>query len=105
MIKDGDFRLIDWDPHSGRTVWAMFNGKETVIRTDYPVDATIAENEAIRKEAGKAWKGDWNRIASVPLNVYYDQLHAAEQQNDHKYVKRWLNDVDNRAFRTTEGKV
>ncbi len=105
MIKDGDFRLIDWDPQSGRTVWAMFDGEKTVVRTDYPVEATIAGNAAVRIEAGKAWKGDWNRIASVPLNVYYDQLHAAEQQGDDKFVSRWLNDSNNRAWRTTEGSV
>lgn len=105
MIKDGDFTLVDWDPASGRTVWHYFDGEKTVVRTDYPVTATVAENQLCRNEAGNAWKGDWHRVASVPLNIYYDQLHAAEQQGDEKYVSRWLNDSDNRAWRTKEGRL
>jgi hypothetical protein len=103
MIKDGDWTLIDWDSASGRTVWHYFDGEKTHIRTDYPVTATIAENQAIRNEAGTAWKGDWHRVASVPLNIYYDQLHSAERQSDDKYVSRWLNSSDNRAWRTKSG--
>lgn len=105
MIRDGNWTLIDWDPASGRTVWHMFDGEKTVIRTDYPVEATIAENKAIRTEAGSAWKGDWHRVASVPLNIFHDQLAEAEKQGDHKFVSRWLNDGDNRAWRTKEGTV
>lgn len=105
MIRDGDWTLIDWDPKSGRTVWHMFDGEKTVVRTDYPVEATVAENEMFRKEAGNAWKGDWHRVASVPLNVYYDQLHEAEVQGDKDFVSRWLNDSDNRAWRTKDGRI
>lgn len=105
MIRDGDWTLIEWDAKSGRTVWHMFDGEKTVVRTDYPVAATIAENEIHRNEAGNAWKGDWHRVASVPLNVYYDQLHAAETQGDKDYVSRWLNSSDNRAWRTKGGSL
>lgn len=105
VIKDGDFQLIEWDAKLGRSVWAYFDGEKTVVRTDYLVDPTIASNQVSRSEFGKMGTGDWNRVASVPLNVYYDQLHAAEQQGDEKFVTRWLNDSSNRAWRTTEGSV
>lgn len=105
MIRDGDWTLIDWDPTTGRTVWHMFDGAKTVVRTDYPVAATVAQNELIRKEAGKAWTGDWHHIASVPLNIYHDQIAEADRQGDSKFLSRWLNDSDNRAWRTKEGHV
>ncbi|PWL17398.1 hypothetical protein DKP76_11510 [Falsochrobactrum shanghaiense] len=105
MIKDGDWTLLEWDAHTGRTVWHMFDGEKTVIRTDYPITATVAENEKARNEAGKAWTGDWHRIASVPLNIYHEQLAEAERQGDKKFISSWLNDSDNRAWRTKEGRV
>lgn len=106
MIKDGDWTLFDWDPVSGRSVWHMFDGEKTVIRTDYPVDSVMSENTTIRNEAGKAWSGDWHRIASVPLNIAHDHnLIKAHSDGDEAYTRRWLNSSDNRAWRTKEGTV
>lgn len=104
-IRDGDWRLIDWEPVSGRTVWALFDGEKTVIRTDYPVDNLIQANTEARNATSAGWSGDWHRIASVPLNIYHDQLAEAERQDDQAYVSRWLNSSDNRAWRTKEGTV
>ena len=107
-VKDGDFELIEWDPKTGRTVWSMFDGEKTVIRTDTPMDAVIAENTAARNAAPNGWQGDYHRIASVPMQLLYDEnlgLNKAMQQGDDAYISRWLNDSDNRAFRTKEGRV
>jgi len=106
-IRDENgFELMEHDPVSGRTIWSYFDGEKTVYRTDYPVEATMAENEAIRNEAGRAWKGDWHRVASIPLNVLHDSgLVEAQTQGDDKFVKRWMNDSDNRAWRTKDGTV
>ena len=49
--------------------------------------------------------GDWSRIASIPLNIYHEQLAEAQSQKDEKYMSKWLNDPDNRAFRTFGGTV
>lgn len=106
MIKDGDWTLIEWDPVSGRSVWHMFDGEKTVIRTDYPADAVMSENSAIRNSAEKAWAGDWHRVASVPLNIAHDNnLIRAQTEGDDAYTKRWLNDPENRAWRVKEGRI
>lgn len=107
-IRDGDWELIEWDARTGRTVWSMFDGEKVVIRTDYPVAQTLRENAAIRNATPDGWKGDWHRVASVPLNLLYDDnlgLNKAAQQGDDEYLSRWLNDSDNRAWRTKEGRV
>jgi len=44
------------------------------------------------------------RVASIPLNVYYD-LKRRGIADDPKAMKKWLNDPDNRVFRTREGTV
>lgn len=105
-IKDGDWTLFDYDHATGRQVWVISNpdGSQT-FRTDYPVDATIDVNQAQRNMATPGWKGDYHQIASIPLNVYYDQLAEAAKQGDEKYMSKWLNDADNRAWRTKDGVV
>lgn len=103
---DGDWWLYSHDPKLGRTVWGRENGDgTTTYRTDYQVDPTIDENRAVRNMADASWKGDYHRIASIPLNVYYDQLAAAANNDDMRYVSKWLNDSDNLAWRTKEGRV
>ena len=46
--------------------------------------------------------GELPRVASIPLNVYYD-LKRRGIADDPKKLKQWLNDSDNRVFRTMEG--
>jgi hypothetical protein len=107
-VRDGDFELISWDPKTGRTVWSMFDGEKTIFRTDTPVAQTLEENAIARNEAKAGWRGDYHRIASVPMQLLYDEnlgLNKAIQQEDDAYLRRWLNDIDNRAWRTKEGRV
>lgn len=107
-IRDGDWELVDWDPVTRRTVWKMYDGEKVVIRTDTPVAATIEQNTAARNAAPEGWKGDYHRIASVPMQLLYDDnvgLNKAVQQGDDGFIRRWLNDGDNAAWRTKEGTV
>ena len=106
IIRDGDWRLFDHDFKLKRTVWVRETADgTTTFRTDYAVDDTIEANTAMRNAASSGWAGDWHKVASVPLNVFYDRLAEASRQGDDKYVSRFLNDSDNRAWRTKEGKV
>lgn len=105
-IKDGEWVLVDHDFHMKRTVWARSNPDgSTTYRTDYAVDDTLEANKAMQNSAENGWKGDWHKVASVPLGVYYDKLHEAVMQDDMGHVSKFLNDIDNRAFRTKLGRV
>lgn len=105
-FRDGDWWLVDHDIKLGRTVWAMNNGDgTTTYRTDYAVQPTIDANTAQRNMAQSGWKGDYHHIASIPLNVYHDKLAEASRQGDDKYLNNWLNDRDNLAWRTKDGRV
>jgi hypothetical protein len=106
LIRDGDWVLFDHDHQLKRTVWRRENpdGSST-FRTDYQVDDTIEANREARLSASSGFKGDWHRIASIPLNTFYDELAQASLQGDDKFMSRWLNDADHRAFRTKEGRV
>lgn len=105
-IRDGDWVLFDHDFKLKRTVWARQNPDgSTTYRTDYHVDDTIEANAAMRNAASKGWKGDWHKVASIPLNVFHDQLAEASRQDDRKFISRFLNDSDNAKWRSKEGRV
>ena len=105
-IKDGSWTLFDYDVRSGRQVWQQDNADgTTTFRTDYPVQPTVDINTAHRNMAKKDWAGDYHQIASIPLNVFHEQLGQASTAGDDKFISRWLNDSDNRAWRTKEGRV
>lgn len=108
QISDNGWTLFDWDPVTGRTVWQLFDGDKTVFRVDTPVQATLDANAEARNSASTGWKGDYHRVASVPMQLLYDEnlgLNKAILGGDDRYLKRWLNDGDNRAWRTKEGRI
>lgn len=106
IIRDGDWRLHDYDFQTGRSVWVRFDGEETVFRVDTPVDNIIRDNEFTRNATSGNKFGEWVKVASIPLNHAYEQnLVRAHTEGDDKYVKRWLNDSDNRAWRSFEGNL
>lgn len=105
-IRDGEWTLFGHDPKRGRTVWSRQNPDgSTTYRTDYAVDDTIEANRDMRNAAASGWSGDWHRVASVPLNVFWDELAEASRQGDDHYISKWLNDGDRRAWRTKSGRV
>lgn len=105
-IRDGDWELLDHDLQMKRTTWARSNPDgSTTYRTDYAVDDTLEANKTMRNEASSNWTGDWHKVASIPLGTYYDKLHAAVEQDDMAHVSRFLNDIDNRMYRTKLGRV
>ncbi len=106
IIRDGEWTLFDSDIKLGRYVWSRQNPDgSTTFRTDYAVQPTIDQNAAQRSLAQKGWAGDYHHVASIPLNIVHEQLAEAQSQGDDKYLSRWLNNSDNRAWRTKEGRV
>lgn len=107
-ITDGNgFKLFDYDIETGRSVWVKheIDGRMT-FRVDMPVSSILDANKEFANDSiGKRF-GDWERVASVPLELM-DQsgLSEASAQKDDKYISRWLNDSDNRGFRTFRGNV
>lgn len=106
IVRDGEWTLFDADISLGRYVWRRTNDDGTVtFRTDYHVDQSLDANAAARNMAEPGWKNDWHRVASIPLNVFWDQLAGPSKQDDRKFISRWLNDSDHAKFRTKEGRV
>lgn len=101
--------LFSDDMLTGRKVWMSLDegppGK-TLWRVEMPIDGLVDANA----EAEKATQGvrlpDWNRVASVPLNILEQTgLDTAIQMGDSRYVSKVLNDSDNSKLRTSRGRV
>lgn len=106
IVRDGDWTLYSSDIRAGKYVWMRRNPDGSITtRTDTHCDAIVDTNKAQRNLSQKGWKGDWHMIASIPKTVAFNAIVEAHSQGDDAYVSKWLNDSDNRAWRTKEGRV
>lgn len=104
-VYEGDWRLFSYDPVTGRRVWHLDMGDHIIQRTETPVDEIISQNaEDYSNSLSRSW-GDGQRVASIPLDVFYSELAEAVKQDDQRYLRRWLNDADHSKFRTFKGRV
>ena len=99
-------RIFDTDPLTGITrYWHVKGDGEFVIETQQQVsDIADANKRSFADTDTKAKYGDMAKVASIPLNVYYE-LKRQGIVDDPKAMKKWLNDPDNRVFRTRGGTV
>jgi len=99
-----DWKVFSRDP-DGTVTYFMDNGDSWILKTETPIDSLIADNKAeLNASDGARW-GDGKVVARLPLNLFFDKLAEPIKQRDKKYIKRFLNDGDNAAFRTFKGNV
>lgn len=103
-----DSRLFDHDPITGVTEMFHYDDVTDTVTLELiqRVDERVyqAQYNAHSDHKATAWKGDWHKVASIPLVVYED-LRRQGIVDDDAAFKRWLNDRDNRVFRTKPGHV
>lgn len=98
-------RTLSYDPVLGikRTFHASEDGNEFVIQTQQDTTDIVEANKVAYNEAPDRW-GEFTRVASIPISVYFD-LKKKGIVDDDAAMKRWLNDPDQRFFRTRPGRV
>lgn len=100
----GQRRLFGRDPLTGITqYWHVKDNGEYVIETQQDVTAIAEKNKREFNETPDRYR-DVNKVASIPLNVYYD-LKRRGIADDPVAFKKWLNDRDNEVFRTRAGRL
>jgi len=101
-------RPFDVDPYTGihRTFIYDDDTDTFTIQTAVDVKPRLEVNkiETNLYDERTPWKGDVHHVASIPLSIYFE-LKEKGIIDDDKAFKKWLNDPDNRAFRTRPGKV
>ncbi len=103
-----DKKVLSVDPYTGvkKTFHADDNGNSFVIETAMApavLEEIIESNKASYNDAEQGW-GNGRIVASIPLHIYWD-LKKRGIADDDEAMKRWLNDPDNRYFRTRPGQV
>jgi len=100
-------KLFDKDDALGITrIWHYdADTDKATIETRQDVSKIIEENkqEYAQIDENARW-GEWTRVASIPMSIYF-QMKREGKLDDEAYMKRWLNDPDNKYFRTRSGEV
>ena len=109
LLKDGDWILIDYHSISGSYLWMLdCPGDEVITKVTTDIEDTLQTNQELYNESQVTHKrfGDGQAVATIPLDLFFkNDLHLAEKQGDDRYIKKFLNDFDNRPFRSFRGKV
>lgn len=100
-------KIFDTDKDAGITrTWHYDDATDmATIQTQQDVTDVIEENKNDFAQVDERAKwGELTKVASIPLSLYY-QLKSEGKLDDQAYMKRWLNDPENRYFRTRPGEV
>ena len=82
-----------------------------IIQTSQDVTDIVEKNKREYNATNGTWGGDLfdNKIASIPLSVIDDLNTKGIMKGfhvvDQKKFRLWLNDPDNRFFRTRQGRI
>jgi hypothetical protein len=103
-------KLLDKDDIRQKTAHNTDDGG-LVIATEQDVSDIVEQNKKEYNATNGRWGDDLfdNKIASIPLTVIDDLNKAGIMRGfhvlDQKKFRAWLNNPDNRFFRTRQGKV
>lgn len=101
-------RHFDSDPLFGleRTFHYDDVNDLVIIQTAQDIEPYLEANAELRKQDERSgWKGDWHRVASIPMPLYMKLCRERQVDKDEREMKRFLNDPDNKVFRTKLGEV
>ena len=100
-------RLFSRDDVTGITKWFHYNDAtdEVTIHTEQDLGDFLEQNQKMRNNQTSLdrW-GDGKIVASIPMTIYAQWL-VDGRANDQAFLKRWLNDPENKVYRTFAGKV
>ena len=103
-------RIFEQDELLGITrIWHFDEETDTaVIETIQNVQPIVESNKSEFNQVDERarWDGEGLglRVASIPMNIYMDLVSKGITRTE-KDFKKWLNDPDNRFFRTRPGRV
>ena len=99
------------DPISGKKTYMQWDGADTHVVTEQKVDDILEHN----KRQANDWKSGsmigntqhhHQKVAEIPATLYYDLINRlGDPRQNMDAWKRWLNDPENRFFRSTGGTV
>jgi hypothetical protein len=104
-------RLLNETPEQGiKRIFHEHAENEFAVETVQDVTEIVAENkENYNARGGERFKFFQNHVAQIPTSVYYDLIRRGiiDEKNDPEGIRltKWLNDPDNRVWRTRPGRL
>ena len=103
-------RLFDVMPHR-YTEWIDEPDNTISITTHQEVEPILDQNKieynAYGDKLSLGKRGDWHKVASIPFNVYEQWKNETNGaiEKDPKLLAKYLNDPDNKFFKTAPTKL
>lgn len=105
-------RLLNSDPARGTEVWMHDNpdGGWTIEQKQH-VSQVLENNKRLRDQWQKGrmmgnTQRHWQQVADIPAALYLQLKEKFGDPNDNpKEWRKWMNDYDNRFFRTGGGNI
>lgn len=95
--------IRDFNPFTKTVTDLIFDKKIITEAKEQDVTQLIKKNKELQNlDDGYSPSRNMRRVASIP-DILYWNLKLKGIIDDPKAFKKWLNDPDNRAFRTAEG--
>jgi hypothetical protein len=107
---DGPWMLLSERPEIGQRRWVRRDPDNPCrwhVKTESWAPSLVAEaNAEMRKASAGQRFGDGKIVARIPLaDLYGPKLGEAFKDGDQAYIRKHLNDPDNRHLRTFEGNI
>lgn len=98
-------RTLSNDPIRGKVTQMHIGDNEYVIDSREDVTDLVERNKARLnlQDERKPW-GDMEQVAEIPPTTYWDLWRKGIARDD-KAFRRWLDDPENRFFRTRHGRL
>jgi hypothetical protein len=99
-------QLIDFDPYAAiATIYHDLDDKTIGYESVQDATDIVEVNKAFMADTDEhARYGDMGRVAQIPTVVWFELVRKGIAQ-DEVALRKWLNDPDNRLFRTRPGRV
>ena len=104
-------RLMKRDHVTGKETWVHFNDDGMIVESKQNIDSLVSKN---REEANEFRPGSLigntqahrRKVADIPAGLYQELVQKFGQPKDNPTDwRKWLNDYDNRFFRTDTGHI
>lgn len=107
-----EWRKLDHDPLTGLTEEVTFEGEDTIIKTSMDVESIVERNKELQKVNNWDRKKAWHHVGTIDLVTLQRwmeedgvQFFALSSQEQQAYIRKKLNDPDNRYLKSTAAKL
>jgi hypothetical protein len=102
-------RLLSAEADHREWYWSNPDTGEIALETEWLIEpvTTVAKASYNQFDERANWKGELHHVGFVPQHVveYEWRVNRRRMLADKEYVKHWLNQPENRAFRTRPGRI